>query len=176
VSEEVGVNEIDNPAVGETQLFSHMYVKTMTVEQLYDSLIIATNADKAGQGSYEDVQRQRQQWLQEFLRIFGGNDDDEPTLFSGTIPQALMLMNGELVQQAISVEQGGFLTSVLSNPKLKSDSARLQALYIASLGRYPTRSELSKIDRMMNHIPDRLAAWQDLYWALLNSNEFVLNH
>jgi hypothetical protein len=65
---------------------------------------------------------------------------------------------------------------VLSNPKLRSDNARLQALYVAALGRYPTRPELSKIERMMKLIPDRLAAWQDLYWALLNSNEFVLNH
>jgi hypothetical protein len=23
---------------------------------------------------------------------------------------------------------------------------------------------------------DELAPWQDLFWALLNSNEFILNH
>jgi hypothetical protein len=153
-----------------------MYVKTLTVEQLYDSLLIATNADKAGQGSYEESQKQRQEWMREFMRIFGGNDIDEPTLFSGTIPQALMLMNGELVKQAISTENGAYLTAVLSNPKLKSDNARVQALYVSALGRVPTRPEYGKIEKVMKSNPNKVVAFQDLYWALLNSNEFVLNH
>ena len=38
-------NEIDSPESGETPLFSHMYVKNMTAEQLYDSLIVATSAN-----------------------------------------------------------------------------------------------------------------------------------
>jgi len=169
-------NEIDNPAVGEIPLFSHMYVKSLTVEQLYDSLIVATNADQSGKGSYEQAQQQKASWLREFMRIFGGNDDDEPTLFSGTIPQALMLMNGDLTKNAISTEPGGFLASVLSNPKLRNDNQRIQALYISALGRVPSRAEYSKIERVMRQAPTPVMAYQDLYWALLNSNEFVLNH
>jgi hypothetical protein len=169
-------NEIDNPSIGEIPLFSHMYVKSLTVEQLYDSLIVATNADQSGKGSYEEAQQQKDRWLQEFMRIFGGNDDDEPTLFSGTIPQALMLMNGDLTKQATSVEKGGFLTAVLSSPKLRSDNQRIQALYISALGRIPTRAEYAKIEKVMRQAPSPVVAYQDLYWALLNSNEFVLNH
>ncbi|HVJ67964.1 MAG TPA: DUF1553 domain-containing protein, partial [Caulifigura sp.] len=169
-------NEVDNPAIGEIPLFSHMYVKAMTVEQLYDSLIVATNADQSGKGSYEDAQRQKDMWLREFMRIFGGNDDDEPTLFSGTIPQALMLMNGDLTKQAISTEKGGFLTAVLSSPKMRSDNQRIQALYVSALGRIPSRAEYSKIEKVMRMAPTPVVAYQDLYWALLNSNEFVLNH
>jgi hypothetical protein len=169
-------NEVDNPAIGEIPLFSHMYVKSLTVEQLYDSLIVATNADQAGKGSYEDSQRQKEMWLREFMRIFGGNEDDEPTLFSGTIPQALMLMNGDLTRQAISPDKGGFLAAVLTSPKLRTDNQRIQALYVAALGRIPTRPEYSKIEKVMRQAPSPVAAYQDLYWALLNSNEFVLNH
>ena len=29
---------------------------------------------------------------------------------------------------------------------------------------------------MMSRYPDRISAYQDLYWALLNSNEFIVNH
>lgn len=169
-------NKIDDPASGETPLFSHMYVKTFTVEQLYESLLIATNADKSGSGNYEQLQQQRQQWMTEFMRIFGGNDDSEPTLFSGTIPQALMLMNGDLVKQATSVENGGYLTSVLSNPKLRSDNMKIQTLYVSALGRVPSGAEYTKIGKLLDLNPNRIAAYQDLYWALLNSNEFVLNH
>jgi hypothetical protein len=173
--EPVGVNQIDNPSAGETPLFSHMYVKALTVEQLYDSLIIATNADKAGQSSYEEAQKQRQDWLREFLRIFGGNDNDEPTLFTGTIPQALMLMNGALTKEATSVDKGGYLAGVLTDPKHKTDNARIQALYISALGRMPSRSEIGKVEKLAQG-RDPVTVYQDLYWALLNSNEFVLNH
>ena len=36
------------PPAGEMPLFSHMYVKPMTAEQLYDSLIIATERPQVG--------------------------------------------------------------------------------------------------------------------------------
>ncbi|MFO1094196.1 MAG: DUF1549 domain-containing protein [Planctomycetaceae bacterium] len=102
-------NGVDDPANGETPLFSHMYVKSLTAEQLYDSLLIATGAHQAGQAGYEEAQAQRQRWLGEFLRTFGGADDQEPTVFAGSIPQALMLMNGELVSKAVAADSGSYL-------------------------------------------------------------------
>ncbi|MEW4527345.1 DUF1549 and DUF1553 domain-containing protein [Maioricimonas sp. JC845] len=169
-------NEFDNPAAGEVPLFSHMYVKTLQAEQLYDSLLVATNAHQSGQSGYEEAERQRQRWLRDFLRIFGGNEEDEPTLFSGSIPQALLMMNGELVNKAINAEKGSYLYTVLADSRLRNDSARIQQLYLAALGRMPTRFELTKIQRLIRSNPDKVGAYQDLYWALLNSNEFIVNH
>jgi hypothetical protein len=169
-------NKFDDPSAGEVPLFSRMYVKTMTAEQLYDSLIIATNAHQSGAGSYERAEQQRERWMQDFLRIFGGNDEDEPTMFTGTIPQALLMMNGPLVQQAISGDKGSFLHTVLWGEKYRSDSARIQALFVSALGRKPTRSEINQMTQLMRSNRDKLAAYQDLYWALLNSNEFIVNH
>ncbi|WP_437201800.1 DUF1549 domain-containing protein [Planctomicrobium sp. SH664] len=169
-------NEIDNPAAGEVPLFSHVYVKTMQAEQLYDSLQIAMTPPGGNQVDNAAAQAQRDRWLKEFLEIFGGNEDDEPTLFSGSIPQALMMMNGPLVLKAISTEKGDYLPTVLSNPKYRSDNARIQALFMATLGRNPNRSEMNQLVRMMKGHKDPLAAYQDLYWALLNSNEFIVNH
>ncbi len=168
-------NEIDNPSAGEVPLFSHMYVKTMQAEQLYDSLMIATSVDGEG-GQLSGSEQERERWLQDFLRIFGGNDDDEPTLFSGSIPQALLMMNGALVQKAISGERGSYVTSVLSDPRHRNDLSRVNALYVAALGRPPERAELSQIQRLMRAERDPVRAYQDLYWALLNSNEFIVNH
>ncbi|TWT59029.1 hypothetical protein KOR42_24180 [Thalassoglobus neptunius] len=169
-------NEFDNPAAGEVPLFSHMYVKTMTAEQLYDSLLVATNAHASGAGNYERSEQQRMRWMQDYLRIFGGNEDDEPTLFSGSIPQALLMMNGPLVQKAIDAEKGSYLHSVLSNTSFRNDSARIQALFVSSLGRLPSRNEITQIKKLMQLSRDPLTAYQDLYWALLNSNEFIVNH
>lgn len=169
-------NEFDNPAAGEVPLFSHMYLKTLNAEQLYDSLLVATNAHQSGAGNYQQAEQQRERWLQDFLRIFGGNDEDEPTLFSGSIPQALLMMNGPLVEKAISAEKGSYLHTVLSNPQFRNDNSRIQALFVSALGRLPTRYELSALSGRIRSNRDKLAAYQDLYWALLNSNEFIVNH
>jgi hypothetical protein len=171
-----GKNTIDDPAAGEVPLFSHMYVKTMTAEQLYDSLIVATNAHKVGQAGYEQAQEQRDRWLRDFLVTFGGADDSEPTLFSGTIPQALMMMNGELVQKAISADKGSYLNSVLADSRMRNENARIQHLFVASLGRLPNKKEIGAFAGWVKATPNKLAAYQDLYWALLNSNEFIVNH
>ncbi|MCA8992318.1 MAG: DUF1553 domain-containing protein, partial [Planctomycetaceae bacterium] len=169
-------NEIDAPSAGEVPLFSHMYVKTMQAEQLYDSLLVATAAHRSGAGSFDKAEEQRERWLRDFLRIFGGNEEDEPTLFSGSIPQALLMMNGPLVDKATSAEPGSYLNSVLSDSRLRNDPARVRSLFVSALGRNPTASELTRLKKTMATSPTPLAAYQDLYWALLNSNEFIVNH
>ncbi|MEZ6145045.1 MAG: DUF1549 and DUF1553 domain-containing protein [Planctomycetaceae bacterium] len=168
-------NRIDDPSAGEVPLFSHMYVKPFTAEQLYESLLIATQAT-AATGNYQEAEERRRQWMREFLLIFGGNEDDEPTLFSGTIPQALMMMNGDLVRAADSGMPGSTLHEVLTDERLRSDPQRIQRLYLSSLGRLPSRREATMSQKLISGSPDKLAAYQDLYWALLNSNEFVMNH
>ncbi|HWL10541.1 MAG TPA: DUF1549 and DUF1553 domain-containing protein [Planctomicrobium sp.] len=168
-------NDIDNPAAGEVPLFSHMYVKTMQAEQLYDSLMIATSADGAG-GQLSGSEQERERWMRDFLRIFGGNDDEEPTLFSGSIPQALLMMNGALVQKAISSDSGSYVRTVLADPRYRNDTARINALFLAALGRPAEKTELAQLQRVMRADRDPVRAYQDLYWALLNSNEFIVNH
>ncbi len=169
-------NELDNPANGEVPLFSHMYVKPMQVEQLYESLLVATSADASGGGGTEAAQMQRERSADQFMRIFGGNDEEDPSTYSGTIPQALLMMNGDLVLKAISGEQGSYLVSVVNSPTFKKEPERIRALYLASLGRIPSGAEMKKLQEMMSKYPDKLSAYQDLYWSLLNSNEFIVNH
>lgn len=170
-------NEIDNPAAGETPLFSHLYVKSLTAEQLYDSLIIATEAHKSGRSSWDDAERQRQRWMQQFVIAFDTDENDEATTFNGTIPQALMMMNGELTQNAINTKPGSYLYRALS--QRGSDMKKIEKLYFSALGRKPSKTEAAKLGKFIRSrrsVPEKLAAYQDLYWALLNSNEFIFNH
>ena len=167
-------NEVDNPAAGEVPLFSHMYVKTMSPEQLYDSLIIATEAHKAGQSTWTDAETKKGQWMQQFVVAFDTDEADEATSFNGTIPQALMMMNSELVQNAISTEKGTYLNNVLSGKG--NDMTKINQLYESVLGRKPTRTELTKFNEIVRKYPNKLWAYQDMFWALLNSNEFIFNH
>ena len=167
-------NKSDNPAGGETAMFSHLYIKSMNVEQLYDSLIIATNAHKSGQSSWEQAEQQRQTWLLQFVQAFGTDENDEATSFDGTIPQALMMMNGELVQKALSGAKGSLLSDVLSDKG--KDPERIKRLYYATLSRNPTPRELAAAKKLMGAAKTPMEGYQDLYWALLNSNEFIFNH
>lgn len=169
-------NEIDNPAAGETALFSHMYLKPMQAEQLYDSLIVASGAHRAGQGGWSAQEQQRRVWMAQFIVAFDNDENDETTTFNGTIPQALMMMNGELIEKAVSTERGSFLLELLSRPG--NDGSRIDDLYLTSLSRRPSRAEQQKALRMIALHPsgNRLLAWQDLFWVLLNSNEFMFVH
>ncbi len=164
----------DNPAAGDIPLFSHMYLKSMSAEQLYDSLIVATNAHKSGSGSWEKAEATRQKWMQQFVKAFGTDENDESTTFDGTIPQALMMMNGELIQNALSDAKGTLLYDVVNDKG--GPLEKVKRLYLATLSRAPSKREVMKAEQIMQHATSPLEAFQDLYWALLNSNEFIINH
>ena len=170
-------NKTDDPAAGEMPLFSHMYLKSMQAEQMYDSLIVASNAHQSGRGGWSAQEEQRQKWMQQFVVAFENDENDESTTFNGTIPQALMMMNSELIDKACSIERGSFLFETMSKPG--SEPQKIQDLYLAALSRQPTRFEISKVQKMLNansYRSNKLNGYQDLFWALLNSNEFVLIH
>jgi hypothetical protein len=57
-----------------------------------------------------------------------------------------------------------------------SDNQKLVKLFLTALGRHPTRAELSGLQRVMAVSRDKRYAYQDVFWALLNSNEFILIH
>lgn len=167
-------NAVDNPAAGEIPLFSHMYVKSLQAEQLYDSLIVATGAHKSAGSSWADAERKRREWMQQFIVTFDNDENGETTTFDGTIPQALMMMNGELVENALSAKSGSYLNRVLAEPG--PDAVKIRKLFLSTLTREPSRKELTAGNRLIRGNRNKLAAYQDLFWALLNSNEFVFNH
>lgn len=168
-------NRIDDPAAGEMPLFSHMYLKSMQAEQLYDSLIVASNAHQSGNGSWSAQEEQRRRWMQQFVVAFDNDENDESTTFNGTIPQALMMMNSELIDKACSVERGSFLFEQMSTPG--AETQKINDLYLAALTRKPTRAEMTKMQKALaRYGAAKLNGYQDMFWALLNSNEFIFNH
>ena len=117
--------------------------------------------------------------LDQFLFAFGNDEGDEATSFQGTIPQALMMMNGELMQDALSGKPGSFLEGTIEQAQKQARSPELylvNQIYLAALSRYPSRKELTQAGHYLAMNPDSLQVLQDLFWALLNSNEFILIH
>jgi hypothetical protein len=158
-------------------LFSQMQLKPMSPEQLFDSLLTATMAHHTGSG--DDGNKKRDAWMQQFLFAFANDEAEESTSFQGTIPQALMMMNGELMGTALSGKPGSFLCEVVEQAQRQGRSPEthmVSSLYLAALSRYPSPKELGRARLYLESFPDSLQVLQDLFWALLNSNEFVLNH
>jgi hypothetical protein len=159
-------------------LFSHMALKPMTPEQLFDSLLAASNAHKDGGSAASDDLRRR--WLGQFLFTFGNDEGEEGSSFQGTIPQALMMMNGEAMARATSSRPGTTLARLreqsLSQRREPPETVMVRGIYLAALSRYPTAPEMTRARALLGSSYDRMPALEDLFWSLLNSNEFVLNH
>ena len=175
------------------QLFSHYLLKQMSPEQFFDSLMVASRANEVGSKGWEDAEKMKDQLQRQFTTVFGNDENTEADAFNGTIPQALLLMNGTLMQKAISNDEGSFIhTRVVELEKKRvkaQEIALLNDLYLAAVGRYPDQREkvlaAQVLDATLNSakpknskewIAAKVAAFQDIFWALLNSSEFVLNH
>jgi hypothetical protein len=166
-------NKKDAPAQGEKPLFTRFYMRQMRPEELYQSLVVATEADKSLDAEAHEATRR--EWLKQFTLSLGNDDKEEGTTFNGTIPQTLMMMNGDLIAKATSSEQGGRLHRMASDPNL-TNAVRIQRLYLAALARKPTAQEIALANELMKLRQDPAQALEDVWWAVLNSGEFILNH
>ncbi len=168
-------NKADDPLLGEQPKFTHFYLRQMRAEELYESLITATRADKT-RGSYEEQEAAKREWMKQFIIAFGTDEGDETTTFNGTIPQNLMMMNGELIKRACNCEKGSFLHTIATSKKLNK-TEKINYLFNAALARGPSSRETQVANRLLTaRGGDTAAALQDMWWAILNSNEFILNH
>jgi hypothetical protein len=170
-SEAYGLSSVSNKT-NEKQdaepFFARMQLKAMSPEQLFESLMNATRTVKLPD---EARKKLREQWMKSLVVNFGDDEGNEVT-FNGTVVQALMMMNGNDINGAIANKEIGTVAAAL---KTKDP-----ALYLfrCSLNRPPSGNERALIANHMKKAHDKDPAdfYRDLFWALLNSNEFMLNH
>lgn len=167
-------NKLDDPTLGEKPMFSRFYLRQMRAEELYNSLLSATAADRT-RGKVEEQEAARRKWLDQFVIAFGTDENDETTTFNGTIPQTLMMFNGELIKGAASGQKGTLLEHVASDAKLNPNQ-KIDYLFRAALARPATTQERTAATKILRGRPNAVEALADLWWALLNTNEFILNH
>ena len=166
-------NASDDPNIGEPPRFTHFYTRQMSAEQLYQSLVVATQVNR--NDSLERQQQLRGEWLRQFVVAFGTDEGDETTTFNGSIPQALMMFNGDLMRSAISVEPGSWLAQM--GDSNISTTQKVNYLFIAGLARKARSSELGAAKRLLvARQNNEVQMLQDLWWSILNSNEFILIH
>jgi hypothetical protein len=89
-----------------------------------------------------------------------------------TLSQALHLINGETTSGKIV--EGRVVPKLLA--ARKAPAAVAEELYLRCLGRAPTATEAERIAAKLAASTDKKQALEDLFWALLNTNEFLFNH
>jgi hypothetical protein len=156
------------------QMFARMPVKGLTGDQLFDSIAQATGYRKEPtQGrAFFGNQTVRSQ----FVAKFAGQE--KPTETQTSILQALSLMNGSFVADATSLERSATLAAVVEAPFLQP-AQKIETLYLATLSRKPRAEEMEHLLKYFKEggpKKNEKTALTDIFWALLNSSEFILNH
>lgn len=89
-----------------------------------------------------------------------------------TLSQALHLLNGDTVNAKL--QQGGVVKTLLATRKFPEE--RIVDLYLRTLARMPTDEEMKKLTPLLAPGSNQEQALLDIFWALLNSREFLFNH
>jgi len=164
-------NTADAPEYGDRPLFARYYSRQMQPEQVYQSLLVA--AGKTPSGEVGRQEQARLAWLGQFTRSMETDEGNEMTSFDGAVNQSLVMMNGPLTRRVISKEDGGMLSQLAASSLSSGD--KVEHLFLAAVAREPNARE-RKLAASLLETQDEIEALQTIWWALLNSNEFILDH
>ncbi len=162
-------------------LFIRMPIRSLTPEQIYDSFEAATrNSDPVHNNTYDPRFNGNPFAMNntpkgQFLAKFGTQDRryDPQT----SILQALFMMNGKFMNDRTRVDANKDLRTLVHQGT--ATKKKIESLFMMVLSRPPREAEY---DRLVPYVegggPSRNVerAFEDVYWALLNSPEFLLNH
>src|SRR5262249_39846298 len=89
-----------------------------------------------------------------------------------TLSQALHPLNGETTNAKIRASD--VIPTLMKTRKFPEE--RIAELYIRCLSRAPAPDELEKLRPVLGEGSNEKQALEDIFWALLNSREFLFNH
>ncbi|HQU44221.1 MAG: hypothetical protein B7Z73_05555, partial [Planctomycetia bacterium 21-64-5] len=146
----------------------------LRADQLFDALSLAVGAsfDRGPQNAPRPGPGFRGGPRFQFAQQFGYDPSVRRDEIASTIPQALLLMNSPLVNQRYSARQGeSVLAKLLANTQ--DDEAVAVELYLRCLAREPSDAELAVCGEHVKTSGNRAEAFEDIFWSLINSEEFL---
>ncbi|MBI1900612.1 MAG: DUF1549 domain-containing protein [Planctomycetia bacterium] len=159
--------------------FAHAAFRRIRAESLLDCISEVTETKDKFQGlplGARAVQIANGSTSTYFLTTFGRSDRDTvcacEVSTDPTLSQALHLINGETTENKI--RGGGAIAKMLQAGKKPEEV--ITSLYVRSLSRKPSPGEMEKLLAAIKDEPDPTKALEDVFWALLNSREFMFNH
>jgi hypothetical protein len=158
--------------------FAASYPTQLPADALWQSLTIALGLP-AGAGQPKDNPKApakpgpgmaRFGFAGQFQQLFGFDPSLKADEVEANIAQALMMMNNAFINQRIEAKGESTLAKILKDNAQDDDA--LKTLYQRTLARKPTSSELEKCRKHIKKVGNRSEAFEDIFWALLNSTEF----
>ena len=159
--------------------FSHSKIRRIPAESLLDCLSQVTEIQEKFQGlplGARAVQVADGTTSNYFLMSFGrsprttacaGEATTEPTL-----SQALHLLNGDTVARKLGESKR--VQKLLDAGQKPAQI--VESIYVACLSRKPTPEEMQKLEALIAAEPNPRNAVDDIFWAVLNSREYLFNH
>jgi hypothetical protein len=139
--------------------FARMISRGLTPEQRFDSFVVATGCST----------EHRADILAKFTSL------ERPAESQTSVLQALATMNGRLTSSATSAMDGPTLAAVIDAPFMNTRE-KITTLFLATVSRPPESSELERMMSFVDRAANDREALSDIFWALLNSADFALNH
>jgi hypothetical protein len=159
--------------------FSHSAVRRIRAEVLLDILAQVTETKNKFPGLPEGaraVQVADGRTSTYFLTTFGRATREEvcscAVSMDPSLSQALHLLNGDVGNQRI--QQGGVIDRWIKEGR--PDTEIIDELFIRCYGRFPQERERVETLVAVHAGVGRKQALEDVFWALLNSPEFIFNH
>jgi hypothetical protein len=106
----------------------------------------------------------------QFVRLFGFDPSIPSDEVTGTVPQALFLMNSPQINGQIRARGNTRLSQLLE--RHTDDGAALQELFLLVHSREPSPRELEVCHDYLRQVNRRAEAFEDILWSLINSTEF----
>ncbi len=160
----------------DSRFYSHYSARRLPAEVMLDAICDATGVPEKFDGyplGLRAVQVPDPGTVSYFLRTFGRSDRVTACACERTgevsLPQVLHLIGGEVTAK---VNAGnGWLAKQLAAEK---DDKLLDSLFLRTVSRKPTAAERAKVKELLKDTP-RDELFRDLFWAILNSKEFLFN-
>ena len=164
---------------GDTRNYAYATVRRIPAEMLLDCVSQVTNTKEKFRGlpiGARAIQIADGRTSTYFLTTFGRaprstvcecEASTDPSL-----SQALHLLNGAATTGKIA--QGKVIDELLKDDASPEDA--LDRLYVRCLSRFPTDAERESLMESIQSAPSPKEGLEDIFWAILNSREFVFNH
>jgi len=166
----------ESPSEAQEDAWAVFPMTRLRPEQVAGALFQSSSLSTLGPQSHWFIRMVTYTGRNDFVRRYGDNGEDEFDSRGGTIPQRLVLMNGDIIRDKI---KGDFFTAPGRIAELApDDNSAIETAYLTVLTRRPDSEERSHFLARLagttkQERKDRLT---DLFWALINTTEFSWNH
>lgn len=164
---------------GDERNFAHANVRRVPAEQLLDCLTQVTQTKDKFRGlplGSRAVQIADGGTGTYFLTTFGRSKRETVCAQEATtdpsLSQALHLLNGTTIQGKIA--EGQVVKKLLDAGKTPPQI--IETLYLRALSRKPTAEEVDRLMATVTAANNPQTGLEDVFWAVLNSREFLFNH